>query len=349
MKSSAKTQSLVRALLVVGILVVINVIAVRLFTRFDLTASKVYTLSDASKNLVAKLDDRITVKAYFTEEMPAPYNNNRRAVLDILNEYKAYAKGNLHYEFINPTGEKAEQEAQQQGIPPVEVQVVNNDKFEVKRAFLGLVVLYEDRKETLPVVQNLASLEYDISSALKRLTTRTKKRVGYTTGHGEPALEQLQAVNRELSGQYDLVPVDVNGAVPIPTNLAALLVISPATRFSDSSAYAVDQFVMHGGKVAFFLNRMTASLQQRVAQPLETGLESTLEAYGVRVNDDLIRDAQCANVSVMQQQGSFQMRSQVPFPYLPNASMFNRNNAVVKDLESLIFFFVSSLDRKSGV
>jgi len=344
MNSKAKTQSLVRILLVLGILVVINVIAVRLFTRFDLTAAKVFTLSDASRNLVGSLDDRVTVKAYFTEELPAPYNNNRRAVLDILNEYKAYASGNLHYEFINPSGEKAEQEAQQQGVPPVEVQVVNNDKFEVKRAFLGLVLLYEDRKEALPVVQNLASLEYDISSALKRLTTHVRKRVGYTTGHGEPTLEQLQAVNREVSAQYDLVPVDLSGGSDVPADLAALLVIAPRSKFSDSAKYAVDQYLMRGGTVAFFLNRMTASLQQRFAQALETGLEDQLEAYGVRINSDLVRDAQCANIAVMQQQGPFQMRSQVPFPYLPNAANFDRQNPVVKDLQSLILFFASSLD-----
>ena len=148
-----KTQTLFRVLLVFGILILVNFISVRIFSRLDLTKAGVYTLSDASKNLVRNLDDRVTVKAYFTEELPSPYNNNRRQVLDILNEYKAYAKGNLHFEFINPEGEKNEREAQQAGIPPVEVQVVKEDKFEVKRAFLGLVLMYEDKKEILSAVQ----------------------------------------------------------------------------------------------------------------------------------------------------------------------------------------------------
>jgi len=104
--------------LVLGILILINFISIRLFSRLDLTKAGVYTLSNASKALVRDLDDRITVKAYFTEDLPAPYNNNRRQVLDILNEYKAYAKGNLHFEFFNPEGEKNEHEAQQAGIPP---------------------------------------------------------------------------------------------------------------------------------------------------------------------------------------------------------------------------------------
>jgi len=93
--NTKKAQTIFRVLMVIGILVLVNFISVRLFSRLDLTKAGVYTLSDASKNLVRNLDDRITVKAYFTEDLPAPYNNNRRQVLDILNEYKAYAKGKL--------------------------------------------------------------------------------------------------------------------------------------------------------------------------------------------------------------------------------------------------------------
>ncbi|HTP80390.1 MAG TPA: Gldg family protein [Bacteroidota bacterium] len=339
-----KAQSLLRVGLLLVVLILLNVISVRLFTRIDLTRQKIYTLSDASKNLVRSLDDRVSVKAYFTEDLPSPYNNNRRAVLDILNDYRAYSNGNLHFEFINPEGDKAEQQARQDGIPAVEVQAVKEDKFEVKRAYLGLVFLYEDRKETIPVVQNLGSLEYDISSALKRLTTRTKKKIGYTTGHQEPELSSLKKADEEVSAQYELVPVDLSRNAPVPQDIAALLVISPMTRFSDSAKYSLDQYIMHGGKVAFLLNRMNANLQQRFAQPVDLGLDDMLENYGVRVNADLIRDAQCANVTVMQQQGPFQIQSQIPFPYLPNAATFDKTNPIVKDLQSIIFYFVSSVD-----
>jgi gliding-associated putative ABC transporter substrate-binding component GldG len=345
--NTKKTQTLLRVLLVLGILILVNFISVRIFGRLDLTKARVYTLSDASKNLVRDLDDRVTVKAYFTEDLPAPYNNNRRAVLDILNDYKAYSKGNLHYEFINPEGEKNEREAQQAGIPPVEVQIVKEDKFEVKRAFLGLVMMYEDKKEVLPVIQNLGSLEYDISAALKRLTSRTKKRIGYTTGHQETALTSMQRASQEINAQYETVPVDLSSnTAEIPQDLAALLIIAPQTKFSDTAKYQIDQYLMRGGKVAFLLNKMNVDLnaQYKVARSVDIGLEDMLENYGIRINSDLVRDAQCASITVMQNQGQFQMRSQVPFPYLPNAVNVDRSNPIVKDLQGLIFYFVSSLD-----
>ncbi|HET9132424.1 MAG TPA: GldG family protein, partial [Terriglobia bacterium] len=222
---NAKSQALIKGVLILGILVLANFISVRLFGRLDLTKEKVYTLSDASKKLVGNLDDRITIKAYFTEELPAPYNNNRRAVLDILNDYRAYSKGNIQFEFINPQGDKEQQEAQQQGVPPVEVQVVNNDKLEVKRAYLGLVMQYEDKKEVIPVIQNLSSLEYDITSAMQRLTTTVKNKIGYTQGHDEPTLDKLQRATQSVSKQYDLVPVDLTKEHTIPDDISALLVI----------------------------------------------------------------------------------------------------------------------------
>jgi len=339
-----RIQTLTRLAIVFALVVLANFISIRLFGRLDLTAQNVYTLSDASKSIVGSLDDRITIKAYFTEDLPAPYNGNRRATLDILNDYKAYSKGNLQFDFVDPEGEKGEQEAQEQGVAPVQVQVINNDKLEVKRGYMGLVMLYEDRKETLPVIQNLSSLEYDLSSAMKRLTTRMKKKIGYSTGHQEAEPTSYRQASQIISAQYDLVPVDLTGGAAVPADIAALLIISPQSRFSDSTKLAIDQFLMRGGKIAFLLNHYNASLQARFAQQIDLGLDDQLAHYGVRINNDLVRDAQCAPVTVMQQQGMFRIQSQVPFPLLPNASNFNADNVMVKDLQNVFFFFVSSVD-----
>lgn len=327
-----------------GIIILANIISIRVFGRIDLTSQEIYTLSQASRDLVGSLDDRVTVKAYFTEDLPAPYNNNRRATLDILNEYKAYSDGMLHFEFINPEGEAGEQEAQQQGIAPVQVQVINDDRLEVKRGYMGLVLLYEDRKETLPVVQNLQSLEYDLSSALKRLTTKVKKKIGYTTGHGEAEPASFQRAGQMVSSQYELTAVNLRSNPVVPEDLSGLLVIGPEERFSDSAKIALDRYLVSGGKIAFFINRHVATLQDRFARAVDPGLDDLLAHSGVRVNPDLVRDAQCAPVTVMQQQGMFRFQSQIPFPLLPIASNFNRENVVSKDLESVLFFFVSSID-----
>jgi gliding-associated putative ABC transporter substrate-binding component GldG len=341
---NTKSQTLLRVALVFLILVVLNIVSIRLFGRFDLTSNKVYSLSEASKTLVRSLDDKVTVHAYFTEDLPAPYNGHRRQVLDQLNDYKAFSGGKLQFEFIDPNTEKAEKEAQQQGIPPIQVQVVNNDKAEVKKGYMGLVFLYEDKKETMPVVQNLSSLEYDISSAMKRLTSKGVKKVGFLSGHGEPGLNELTKLQEMLGRQYQLQAVDLSGGKSVPQDINALYVIAPTTAVPEPVKFQIDQFLMRGGNIGFLLNKVEASLQQRSGRVVENGLDDLLACYGANINPDLVRDVQCANVTLVQQQYGFNIQSQVPFPYLPIANKFSEGSPVVKDLQNVALFFVSSVD-----
>ena len=133
-----KKDILIKTLIIIGIIIAVNVISKRVFTRVDLTKNNSYTLSTVSKETVGSLDDKVLVKAYFSENLPAPYNNLRRQVQDILDDYKSYSGGNFNYEFINPSvaseGEASEldKEAQKYGIQPVQIQAMDNDKHSQK-------------------------------------------------------------------------------------------------------------------------------------------------------------------------------------------------------------------------
>ena len=317
------------------------------FTRFDMTSNKMYTLSTASKDLVKALDDKFLIKAYFTSDLPAPYNNNRRYLQDQLDEYRAYAHGNLQYEFIDPAkGDKdeLEQEAQRYGVPPVQVQVVKEDKMQVEKAYMGLVFLYGDKQERLPVIQSLDNLEYEISSTIKKMTAKDLKKIGFLQGHGEPKLDAVGQLKTNLEKQYVVTTVDLAGGKSIPPDVAVLVIAGPNTEFKDWEKYLIDQYIMQGGKVAFFINKVNISLQTEQGQPVNVNLDDILETYGARVNTDLIRDERCAMVNVRQQAGFFVIQNQVPFPYLPEASEFDKSSPVVKDLSAVVFYFVSSVD-----
>ena len=93
-----------------------------------------YSLSSSSQSVISKIDDLMTIKVYFSNDLPGNYANNRRYLQDILEEYIAYSKGNLRFEFIDPSSDEDMQlAAQQAGIQPVQLQVIENDKVEVKR------------------------------------------------------------------------------------------------------------------------------------------------------------------------------------------------------------------------
>jgi gliding-associated putative ABC transporter substrate-binding component GldG len=340
-----RRQAMFRIVLVLGIIILLNIIAVRLFTRIDLTQGKIFTLSDASKNLVKSLDDKFLVKAYFTSDLPAPYNNNKRDLQDKLDEYRAYARGNFQYEFIDPAkNQDIEQEAMRSGIQQVQVQVLKDDKLQVQKAYMGLVFLFSDKKEVVSVIQSTENLEYEISSAMKKMTSKEMKKVAFLSGHGEPNLQQMSKLQGSLSKQYEVSTVDLVGGKIIPDDISVLVIDAPTNPFKSWEKYLIDQYLMKGGKVAFLVNKVDVNLQNQRGRPLSLDLDDMLESYGIRVNTDLVRDISCAYVTVSQQAGFMVFQNQVPFYYLPRASEFDKTSPIVKDLSGIVFYFISSVD-----
>ncbi len=143
MKKSTWSVSNVSTLLVIAaILVVVNLIGLKIFARADLTEQSIYTLSQASRGVVGNLSDRLTVKAYFTKDLPAPYNANSRYVRDILEDYRTYGNGNFYYEFVDPADEEQlEKEAQGYRVQPAQVNVMEKDALQLKKVYMGLVLI----------------------------------------------------------------------------------------------------------------------------------------------------------------------------------------------------------------
>ena len=169
MKVDNKKSFLVYTFILVASLVFLNLISRNIFKRFDLTDTQMYSLSSSSQSVISKIDDLMTIKVYFSNDLPGNYANNRRYLQDILEEYIAYSKGNLRFEFIDPSSDEDMQlAAQQAGIQPVQLQVIENDKVEVKRVYMGLSILYQDNSEIIPVIQNTSGLEYSITTKIKK-------------------------------------------------------------------------------------------------------------------------------------------------------------------------------------
>ena len=186
---SRRRQAIISVLLVAGILIVLNVIAVKVFFRWDLTPNKIYTLSDASKSIVTRLDDKLVVKAYFTDNLPAPYNNNRRYLQELLDDYRNASDGKITYEIISPSDQdELEKEAQKYGIQPVQVQTVKNDRAEALKAYMGMVLLFGGKQEAIPFIGSTENLEYEITGVINRLTQPELKKIGILSGNGMPGV-----------------------------------------------------------------------------------------------------------------------------------------------------------------
>ncbi len=338
-------------ILLVGlILVVVNLIGLNLFGRTDLTDDGVYSLSEASIALVRNLDDPVTITASFSADLPAPYGANRRFLKDKLDDYRAYGGQKIQYRFVDPLeSDDLRADAQRLGIPAVQIQVIESDAVQLKNAYMGIAIEYGGDRETVPVLQDLATLEYDLTGAIRRLTRDSQPQIGFLTGHGEPDPQtSMQNLYQGLSRNYQVQTITAS-ATGLSSRPDALLIIAPADSISAEAQQAIDEYVMNGGRVAFLLNRVLADLQAGQASALSVGLESLLETYGMALQDNLIMDRQSSAITVQRQQGFFNIAQQIEYPFFPIATKFSTDNMMVSRLRDLMFYYVSEVDTAVSV
>lgn len=363
----------------VGIIILVNTLGLNAFWRLDLTEDGQYTLSDASRDAVADLEDRLTIKAYFTEGLPAPYSNNSRYVRDLLEEYYSASGGELSYEFLDPLSEETEADKEKRkevrqdifgrnireetdverelrslGIAPVEVRVNEGDSLEVKRVYMGISLRYGDQKEVIPVVTDVAKLEYDLTTLIRKVTRTRVPKIGLVTGReGLDQRTQLSTFTAILSQQYELTEVDLTADATIPDDVDALIVTGPEQPFESTEVEAIEAFVASGKAAAFLPDAVRVDLRTTEYTELDHGLAPLLARWGVRIEPGLVLDAQCAQINVTQQRGFMRIAQPVQYPFMPVALRLDQEHPLTRGLAEVAFPFSSALslevDEASGI
>ncbi len=353
----------------IGSLILLNIIGLRAFLRFDVTRDKTYTLSQASKETMRSLQDPIHVKAYFTEKLPAPYSANARYVRDLLEEFRAASKGQLGFEFIDPMSQETAQDKESKkemkrdifgrtfreptsvekelasaGVQPVEIRVVESDQMQTKRAYMGIAITYQEKKEVIPVVQDTRALEYDLTSLIRKMTRPKTPVIALLTGHGEPRPdEKLKRLQTILSQTYQVRPLELASKGKVDEDVDALLVLGPTQPLKEGEIKAIDQFLMQGKSAAFFLDSVQVDLKTFQPTPAEHGLAPLLASYGIVVDDKLVADVQSAHITVQERRGFMVVSVPSPYPFIPQLTHLEGDSPITKGLSGVTFPFVTSV------
>ena len=360
-KIKNRTELLVYILAVLGLVVIANYLGTRWFKRIDLTEAKEYSVSNATKKILKNLDDIITIKVFFSKNLPPHLNRTVTNVKDLLSEYSAYAGSNLRISWEDPAeNEEAKQMARSMGIPEVQMQTFEKDKQQVMNGYLGIAVLYEDKKEALPVVQNLQNLEYDLTMAIMKVSRSSVPKVGILKVDTMPTLppqmrgqmsnpesteEKFSQVYESLRNNYEVSTVDLSSGSAIDSSIKTLIVPGLGN-MNERKIFEIDQFFMNGGNVIVLADAVTVNFQYGInAVPQESKLLDLLEHYGVRVEKNMVLDASCGQVTIPQKFGPFQMNVAVPYPYFIRIGQegFNKDNPAVAPLSEIILPWASSL------
>ncbi|MBU2431660.1 MAG: GldG family protein, partial [Proteobacteria bacterium] len=163
------------------VIVLINIVGITLFFRLDLTRDKIYSLSDASKTVARTLSEPLTIKVFFSKNLPAPHNNTERYLRDLLEEYAAQGGKYFNYFFydVTPdegtstqTADENRKMAEDYGIQPVQIQIMENDEIKFKNAYMGLVIINGDLVERFGAITSTNNLEYYLTTAIQKMNSK---------------------------------------------------------------------------------------------------------------------------------------------------------------------------------
>ena len=281
------------------ILLAINVIAARGKQRIDLTEERAYTLSQGTREILAKLDTPIVIRYYATRgenAMPVYLKTYAQRVEDLLSEYRQASKGQIEVQKLDPVPDSdAEDSAKLDGVEGQAMQLG------AEPIYLGLSVSMLDQKEAIPFLtpDRERLLEYDISRAITRVMTPEKPVVGVMSPLPVQGMQMNPMMARmgqqggappwvflsELQRDFTVKPIEMTVDV-IPDDVKTLVLIHPKA-ITDAAQYALDQFVLRGGKLMVFLDPL--SVLDRSAQmggmgmpgQSSSNLEKLLKAWGL--------------------------------------------------------------------
>jgi gliding-associated putative ABC transporter substrate-binding component GldG len=330
-------------ILVAFIVIIVNILSENYSFRFDLTGSKEYTLSKATKNILKNLDKPVTITAYFSKDLPPNIGNIAGNLKDMLIEYGSRSGGMVVYKFVNPNEKDAlEQEAVKNGIQPLMINVREKDQVKQQKAYMGAVVSIGEGKEKIPFFQPGAAMEYALSTAIKKLSVVDKPSIALIQGHGEPSINEIMQVYNELSILYKVQDLKLTDTSNIPEKIKTIAIIRPVDTIPASQLLILDKYLARGGNIFMALNRVAGNFATVTGNPVSVGMEDWLMKKGITVSDNFIIDASCGVVTVQQQQGNFTMASQIQFPYLPVIHKF-ADNPITRGLESVSLQFASPI------
>jgi ABC-2 type transport system permease protein len=372
--SKNKKRDLIALGLTTIILILLNVVGSFLFHRFDLTSEKRYTLSDATKKLLANLDDVVYVKVYLDGDFPAGFKQLRNETKEMLDEFRVYSHDNIEYEFIDPSGhtDKAQQnevykQLADKGLQPFNVQNKTESGTSEQIIWPGAIVSYKGHEcpwlllktqqamsAEAQLNNSVQALEYEFASCIRNLIVHIKPTIGFIDGHGELDTLATWDIAHSLNEFYTTKRVTINEQLHALDGLKAIVIAKPDSAFSEKDKFIIDQYVMKGGKVLWAIDPLNTNLDTLVrkswtiAIPYDLKLDDMLFKYGVRLNPNMILDLQSAPIYINKAlKGQPPRIEPMPWIFSPLVTP-NAKHPISKNLDVVKLDYAASIDTVSA-
>ncbi|MFH1676575.1 MAG: GldG family protein [bacterium] len=346
-KAGQLSQTTIEIIIVIGIVIVINILGQYFYKRADLTEDKQFTLAKSSREIVSDVPDLVQIKAYVTADLPPILQQHEQNLRDLLEEYRASASTKVTIQFLHPEDLSTDEISalNAKGIPENPVQIIEGDERSYKNVYMGLEIAYMGNYKTIPFVPSASNREYEITSAILKLTSDTDITIGFLTGHGEMSTQsEIKALSESLKELYTVKDVDLKNGDKVPEDVNTLIIPQPMEPFTNRHKYVIDQFLMRGGKLIVLSSGIQEDQMSNQAQMKICPLDSLLSEYGVKIHNDLVAD-RGYNMQIPARMGNFQVMVQYPlFPAIRRPDGFPSDSPATRDLNEMALPYVSSLE-----
>jgi ABC-2 type transport system permease protein len=373
MATKQKTKDITTLLLVIAAIIMINFIGTYFFKRFDLTSEKRYTLNQKTIDLIKNLDDGVYIKVYLEGEFNPAFTRLQNETKEMLDEFRAYAKKDFNYEFINIYDknnkndiESIQRDLYQKGIVPTELNIKSETGNKSQILFPGAIVTYKGKEAAWQIFRqqqgvtpdecvnnSVAGLEYELSNALKKLQRQIKPRIAFIQGHHELDTLQTADIYDALKEYYEIDYLTINHQLKALKPYKAIIVAKPDSAIDEKDKFIIDQFIMKGGRALFCLDQVYCNMDTLALKGYTLGLSQSknlddmLFSYGARLNYNLVMDYNCSSILINRGfKGSPDLQL-APWYYNPLV-LAGKEHPIVANLGSVKFAFVSNIDTISA-
>ena len=371
-----KKKGLVVPASLVVALAVINLLSAHVHYRMDLTKEKRYTLSPATKAMLGHVDDDVVVDLYLAGDLKADARKLAKSAEDELHDFNEYTDGKIRIHAFDPLAQlddsakaKFLDSLRRMGLQPrTQVAQAKKGEEETQRIIIpAAIVRYKNRLYPVDLLRGVQAqgegqpeeqlftnaetlLEYKFGSAIDKITSKQTPTVGYVMGNGVPLVFRVYDLIQDIRANYRFGIVPLDSMPVIPEKYDALVIVKPNSKFTEREKLTLDQYVLHGGQIIWAVDVLHAEKdslkleQNTIAYDRGLELEDLFFKYGVRINQDLVEDMQCASLPiVVGMQGNKPQIEALPWPYFPLLSG-SLTHPISKNLDPVLSQFAGSID-----
>ena len=349
-------------------LIAINFLAAAFHHRFDLTEEKRYTITETTNDMLDDLQDQMQIDVFLKGDFPAGFRKLSNTTREFLAVLKESNPSKINYRFIEPqqdagNGKTWGDSLQGIGAYPINLTVQVEAGQQNQYVFPFAVIRYSGQASLVNLYEGSTSLisnaevnnaeammEYGFVKSMDRILNPSRPFVAYATGHGEPVGVETYDLVETIKNNYQFFTIDLKTQPAIPDTMKVLVLVKPSDAFTNDEKLKIDQYIMRGGKVLWFLDNLRAELDslsyksQLIAYDRDLNLNDLLFNYGVRINADLLIDLQCDFLPF--NVGGTNENVQQEFIHWNYYPLFesSANHPINKNLGLVLSRFVNSID-----